>query len=698
MQDVEKLFQLIKRLITGEVININNFVVEYCDDLLDGNIYFPRNFSGIIYKKESKKCNIENFNWDIKFQIAPTACQLFLQSFFPIKYLIHGYNISSNNDYLNLASELIKSWLKYEPNSKNRMTWYDHSTSERVIIMVYFILTIKKSNIVSYNNLINQINDSITKHGEFLYDDKNYTPNNHGTMINKALYITSIYLNNTKYREKSIDRLKNELKRNFSDKMVYLENSFHYHLFALELFSIIERTILNPFGDTLGEQLSRSSIEKSIDFLIQGSKPDLNFPMFGDSLRKSSLRDINSFYPNERDYPPLEWALTSGKSGKNPEELFKVYQKEGYAFFRNSWDLTKLKEITYASFKSGFFEKAHKHADDLSFTLFSKGQDIFVDSGTYTYEAGDHRKFFMSTLAHNTVVVDDETYPFLTGNNEDTGIIDYGDEKYYSYVIGKNDMYHGVNITRSLYFLKHGGLVIVDDIQSEDIHDYSQYYHLSSKIDISDIIKLEGNDTLIKIFDKNIEINILQIEHCDTKFIKGNKNNAGPGIISEDFEDLKETTSLKFSINAKKTRFITFITINELNKKRDKQCYNNSTILKYGSNKELVIIEPEREIKIRLKDYSRKISQYLRVEKNKRNQFIFTITAVNADELFAWYIIKNGERIDVIWYDSTPVLNYIFTEPGKYQIKYFIKKDEKVKMYRSPIITITDEDIIYPLN
>jgi hypothetical protein len=91
----------------------------------------------------------------------------------------------------------------------------------------------------------------------------------------------------------------------------------------------------------------------------------------------------------------------------------------------------------------------------------------------------------------------------------------------------------------------------------------------------------------------------------------------------------------------------------------------------------------------------KKTPYYLHVVQNDTNNYTFKIINTNSNELFAWYILKNGERVDVIWYDANPVLTYQFTEPGNYQIRYFIQKDEDKKMYTpSRIITITDEDII----
>jgi len=51
---------------------------------------------------------------------------------------------------------------------------------------------------------------------------------------------------------------------------------------------------------------------------------------------------------------------------------------------------------------------AHGHADALAFTLSVAGMPILVDPGTFSYSAMPWRRYFRSTAAHNTLVVDNK--------------------------------------------------------------------------------------------------------------------------------------------------------------------------------------------------------------------------------------------------------------------------------------------------
>jgi hypothetical protein len=59
---------------------------------------------------------------------------------------------------------------------------------------------------------------------------------------------------------------------------------------------------------------------------------------------------------------------------------------------------------------------AHGHADALSFTLSVGGLPILVDPGTFSYSAMPWRRYFRSTAAHNTVVVDDRNQSQFGGS------------------------------------------------------------------------------------------------------------------------------------------------------------------------------------------------------------------------------------------------------------------------------------------
>lgn len=60
---------------------------------------------------------------------------------------------------------------------------------------------------------------------------------------------------------------------------------------------------------------------------------------------------------------------------------------------------------------------AHGHADALSFVLSIGGEEVLIDPGTYAYHtAPQWRRYFRSTRAHNTVLIDDRDQSDQSGN------------------------------------------------------------------------------------------------------------------------------------------------------------------------------------------------------------------------------------------------------------------------------------------
>lgn len=132
-------------------------------------------------------------------------------------------------------------------------------------------------------------------------------------------------------------------------------------------------------------------------------------------------------------------------------------------------------------FKSGYVSKTHKHADDNSFMLYSKGYDIFVDPGWYNYMTGNfYRDYFVSSNAHNTVIVDGKTYSPTAENSSKVGIYEYEQNENYDYVSGYNEMYNDVSFDRHFYNLGDA-IIVYDNIESASEHIYSQLLHASEK-------------------------------------------------------------------------------------------------------------------------------------------------------------------------------------------------------------------------
>jgi hypothetical protein len=85
------------------------------------------------------------------------------------------------------------------------------------------------------------------------------------------------------------------------------------------------------------------------------------------------------------------------------------YKGEGHHIFREQKDGKEI-FMHFNTAPLGYLSlAAHGHADALSVTLNINGHSIFVDPGTYSYHVSkEWRDYFVSTLAHNTICIDNQ--------------------------------------------------------------------------------------------------------------------------------------------------------------------------------------------------------------------------------------------------------------------------------------------------
>ena len=180
----------------------------------------------------------------------------------------------------------------------------------------------------------------------------------------------------------------------------------------------------------------------------------------------------------------------------------------GHYIFRKSWNedvdgYNAFREI-YLHFDAaplGFLSiAAHGHADALSFILHVDGLPILVDPGTFTYHTHkDLRRYFVSTLAHNTVCVNgknqaNQAGPTMWLNHYRCQMEDVGKD----FVIAKHDGYksEGVVHSRKVEFLRENNeFVITDKLTFSKKATVEIPFHLHPSV----IAELQGSTAVLKV-------------------------------------------------------------------------------------------------------------------------------------------------------------------------------------------------------
>ncbi|MEB6262251.1 heparinase II/III domain-containing protein [Mammaliicoccus sciuri] len=428
---------------------------------MDENIILPL----LKYNKNTKKIAQEalenriipfpNFNaipfdhkiWEYNKNGKETSYQLYIHSLRVVGELIKEYIKMSDIQYLFKAKEIIDSWITFSEEYTTSMTWYDHPTANRTQVIIELIYYLKK---YDDNFEVEKYLEQLRIHCKYLENDKNYRPNNHGIMMDRALLSAGLVLNNKFYYLKGKSRLQNTFWNSYSSNGVHLENSPEYHLMVTKMYTEIE-SYLNKHDDTLGTDLN-NMLDFSKKYLENIQKPDGYIPPIGDS----SEFKINSEL-NWNNFNDTESGLTIIKDEKH--EL-------------------------YLGFICGFSTSTHKHADDLSIVLNYKAKDYIIDSGKYNYSKTPERYYVVSNKAHSSFQLN-EKYKKENINKykKDIWTDIYFDSDEYTIVSGYNNKYENSCLRRTVYYHKKLNVVIIRDIgKSIDNKNWISRFNLSEKI------------------------------------------------------------------------------------------------------------------------------------------------------------------------------------------------------------------------
>ncbi|MDU5141607.1 MAG: alginate lyase family protein [Paenibacillus dendritiformis] len=622
--------------------------IEYAEKIMDGQLIVftisKRFVDGFL------KYDINEFDWGVQTTQSPNSFQMNLQGLSMLVPLCAAYLLKVNESgetaskYLYRAIKIFYSWLDYSNNVfsvDNPYLWNDHAVALRTENIIFFALSVIRE-CYSNKQLINDIKVTLVKQGLFLYDDQNYFKrNNHGIFQDRALIYCACFINdrdNSKaWVEKAKIRLKDQKDFAFNNENVHVENSPGYHVIVMQLFKQIAEFLVQ-FDDEFGMNLYEDVV-KAAEFMVYMLKPNGRMAEVGDTDGSLSaylqLAQDKDLFHN----PRLTYAATRGIRGESPTSNVGIFKRSGYYIYREHWCNERMEESTWLLFKSGYSSRSHKHSDDLSFMLYTKGYDVFIDPGWFNYMWGNkYREYLTSSRAHNTIVVDGQSYSTTDENNYKTGILIFKKGTIYDYILGFNDAYQGVKIDRHFYRIGSNAILLFDNIKSSENHTYSQMFHL---LPSTKIITNNENEILLKV-SNNCFVRIKQLIGKPKLFTyTGDFQNSDYGYISRGFNHIDSTNCLKFDFHGRNCDLITLITIeNEKGNTSDYKDFNFDPVSKLFSFK-----QGNNLWQFELKDRTRfDISKILITELKNNSFHIVNQSEAPEGTQYAWYLIEQSTK------------------------------------------------------
>jgi hypothetical protein len=521
--DFPKVLNAIDSIKLMKRIEFNNETENIAKMVLEDKYYIHKGLEIIEFSN--------GIDWNYQHCNSPNSYQLYLQTLDIISHLCNYYEKTKELVYLQKGYEILVDWCNHDRTTKikNPYRWYNHTVASRATNIILLFATLKGKITVDEDFFY----DLLLEHTEFLYEDRNYVENNHGIMMDRALILATIVLNQhpsyAEWQDKAIYRIKDAFNRDFSQKGVHLENSPDYHSLVRRIFTSTEE-LLNKNNLTLGKEIKNALLlaERYFQFI---AKPDKTLPMIGDTSKSRALKiekQFDSFIDTEAGI-----AILQHKDSSNP------------------------KNSTWISFICGYGSKTHKHMDDLSFNLFYQGNDIFIDSGKYNYDKKDkYRNYIISPLAHSTIAVEGLNYaidkPVM--NQHKIKMTDFGSNPYFDQITGINHAYEGIEMERTLLFFKPDILILFDHIVSEQEHNYIQIFNLDPHIELShkeeNLVQLKSNEEIVEI-SQLLTVNEVKYYAADRETPRA--------IMSEKFGQILDNSQVEFLIQGKSAKFLSVI-------------------------------------------------------------------------------------------------------------------------------------------
>jgi hypothetical protein len=424
---------------------------------------------------------IETFSWShASLNEKPSISRFLFHCLDSVRELVEAYNLTGDRAYLDRAKAVASRWI-YECLYLERpeQIWDDHITALRAIVLCQLWVACLSANPYS-PEFMQQLLSAILRHAERLAQKGFYRRgHNHGVTQAYALLALSLLLPSIPEASSWVElgrvRLEQQMAENVSQEGMHREHSPYYHLFVFNQF-----LYAYEFGLAHGIEFSQAFTDRLRKMLLCGAyllKPNGTLIALGDTCKSSPLlvnaEDVPEWFSKARER--YLYSVSGGSAGTQPEENSIHLPDGGVALLRSGWGTErKFEDECFLAVRTRTFDTSHIHRDQLSFELYAYGDDLIVDSGGPYGYGEPMREFFLSTAAHNTVVVD--------GKEQGIGkakVLKWRTSSIFDLLVAEQRSYPGVVHRRVVLFVRPDYFLILDRLEAEDRHAYAQFLHLN---------------------------------------------------------------------------------------------------------------------------------------------------------------------------------------------------------------------------
>ncbi len=415
-------------------------------------------------------------------------------------YFARAYLINKDKKYYNAFSDQLSNWIRDNSYSYGVNYKCGQEASLRMMnaLMAYSVFQSCGLDVRSdEKNLKKLIGGSYKKVlSNFFYAHK--CINNNHTLSEITGLIIGAWCSDDKNRlEKAYKLLEREIENQFLSDGGYVQHSFNYQRFALQIMEFILKLSTKTNIDISNR--SKKLVTNSVMLMYQMQDDTGDVPNYGWNDGALIFPVTTCAYRDFRPVINAIYALLEGKrlysSGEYDEEILWFLEKR-----IDEMPIAQIKRVSSEFKQSGFYTLRHKngflmtviknfktrpaHMDQLHIDIWHNGKNILCDSGTYSYST-DMGMQMALTGAHNTIKVDHKEQmkkhgSFLIYDWTNAINIQHSQDYFKGTMISKNGYSH----TRSIKKTINGYLI--KDIVSADGNKCEVYFHTPCEVQVKE--------------------------------------------------------------------------------------------------------------------------------------------------------------------------------------------------------------------
>lgn len=414
------------------------------------------------------------------------------------------YAYTRDEKYAERAVELLSSWMKQavvppiETDGHATLCWRTIECGIRISRWTKILIMLLNSKHVT-PDFVFDFFKSVYEHAVRLR--ARYTAANWLAIEMNGLYLISLlypfFKDSDEWREFAKTTFIREADAQTLDDGTHYELSFGYQLVSLNCFSDVLK-----LGEALGDKFPteyREKIRAHVHAIIKMMMPNRACPAVNDGWLLSIPEELQSYLELFPEDDLITWAISDGKLGKEPNFTTAFMPNAGFVAFRSDWSRNGI---------MGFFDggkfgrchnhedviRCHQHEDKLSFLMYIGDKNILAEAQSYAYDTSKMRYYSLSSVAHNTALVDGEGQNRLLNNHWDDSMLHsvekvrFGERSGVEYATAAYDEGYGVRAentathTRTVYFVRNPEIgspyfLIKDKLCSDQDRKYDIVWH-----------------------------------------------------------------------------------------------------------------------------------------------------------------------------------------------------------------------------